>query len=147
MSTRMPNSNRKAHLIVLSVSEFAARAVNSSYLECHDTKWPDVHCGRYLHSPAPVWQGGRGKSVHDLGCSVVDAHTERAHSPCTSEVFFKINLLIFWVLWSYKYFFYIIIIINNFRGDLSDISAKTASLPCTPQICFIISGCNKNTEE
>ena len=44
-----------------------------------------------------------------------------------SEVFFQIKYFIFWILWSYKYIF-LIIKINNFRGDLSDISAKTATL-------------------
>ena len=43
-----------------------------------------------------------------------------------SGVSFKIKLCIFRILWSYKYF--LIMQINNFRGDLSYIWAKTATL-------------------
>ena len=45
----------------------------------------------------------------------------------TSEVFFKIELSAFWILWSYKYIF-LIIKTNVFRGGLTDISADKASL-------------------
>ena len=44
-----------------------------------------------------------------------------------SEVFFKIKLIDFWILWSDKTYF-LIVKINNFRGDLSSISAKKATL-------------------
>ena len=47
----------------------------------------------------------------------------------TSEVFFKIKLFYFWILWPNKHF--LIIKINNFWGDLSSISAKTATLMWT----------------
>ena len=41
----------------------------------------------------------------------------------------KIKYFFFWILWSWKYIF-LIIQINNSRGDLSDISAKTSSPVC-----------------
>ena len=47
----------------------------------------------------------------------------------TSEVFFKIKFIRFWVLPSCNFFF--IMKINIFRGELSDISAKTATLHVT----------------
>ena len=52
----------------------------------------------------------------------------------TSVVFFKIILLYCWILLSDKYFF-LIIKINIFRGDLSDISAKTATLVHVQLLC------------
>ena len=44
----------------------------------------------------------------------------------TSEVFFEIKLIYYWILWSYAYMF-LIIKINDFRGDLSDNSATLDS--------------------
>ena len=45
----------------------------------------------------------------------------------SSEVFFKIKLFYFWILWPNTYFL-LMIKINNFWGDLSGISAKPATL-------------------
>ena len=45
----------------------------------------------------------------------------------SSDVFFKIIFLLCWMLWSKKCYFFIMQI-TNFRGDLSDISAKMATL-------------------
>ena len=42
-------------------------------------------------------------------------------------LFSKLKQYILWILWSRKYIF-LIIKINNFRGDLTDISAKKESL-------------------
>ena len=50
-----------------------------------------------------------------------------AGTPLRSEVSFKIKSICFWILWSCKYTF-LMVKINNFRGDLSDISAKTLTL-------------------
>ena len=42
------------------------------------------------------------------------------------KFFIKIKSFVFWILWSYKCIF-LIIEVNIFRGDLSDISAETAT--------------------
>ena len=49
--------------------------------------------------------------------------------------FFNNKQLLFWILWSYEYFF-VIMKINNFRGDLSNISAKTATLHTRSELYF-----------
>ena len=54
----------------------------------------------------------------------------------TSEVFFKIKLIYFWILDPVIIFF--IIEITNFRGDLSNISAKTATLHLTVQLLEVL---------
>ena len=64
--------------------------------------------------------------------------------------FFHFFFCFFWILWSYKYIFWIINI-NIFQGDLSSISAKTAALDsillCTRSRCFvevyILARCNE----
>ena len=59
-------------------------------------------------------------------------HTAARDGQDTSEVFFKIKFIHFSILWSYIYIFF-----DNkseyFRGDLSNISAKTATLQDTWQ--------------
>ena len=49
-------------------------------------------------------------------------------SVCISEAFFKIKLNCFLDTLILKYIYFLIIQINNFQGDISDISAKTATL-------------------
>ena len=49
-----------------------------------------------------------------------------------SEVFFQ-NLIIYFLDTLILYLIFLIIKINNFRGDLSDISAKTATLSAGDQ--------------
>ena len=56
-----------------------------------------------------------------------------AHCPAVlaiGEAFFRIKSIVFWMLWSNKYEKEIIQI-NNFRGDLSDVSAKKTALLTT----------------
>ena len=55
--------------------------------------------------------------------------SESSPRVCTSKVFFKIELFYSWFLWPNNFFY--IIKINKFWGDLSGISAKTATLVCT----------------
>ena len=41
---------------------------------------------------------------------------------------FKMKSNVFWILWSYQYFFHFIIRINDFRGERTDVSAKKSTL-------------------
>ena len=54
-------------------------------------------------------------------------NTSGAFEVHVSETLIKIELLLFWILRSYKHIF-LTVKINNFRGDLSNTSAKKASL-------------------
>ena len=58
-----------------------------------------------------------------------------------SEFFFRIKIFYFWILWSCKYIF-LIIKINIFQGDLSDISANTATLLLCRATCLSLSTCH-----
>ena len=69
-----------------------------------------------------------------LACMLLNktsANEVRTLAVCAfaSEVFIEIKLLLFWIFCSCNIF--LIIKINNFRGDLSDVSATTATLAFT----------------
>ena len=54
---------------------------------------------------------------------------------CSSEVFFKIELICFWILWYHKYIV-LVMKMNNFRGGLTDILAEMATLVCRYWVCW-----------
>ena len=62
----------------------------------------------------------------DIYCAIPTRCGMTVHLSPVNFFFFKINLFNFWILWSSKK--KLIVKITNFRGDLSDISAKTATL-------------------
>ena len=116
------------HIIVRTVHTFAVFSKRKKLRRIHQRcQWPNVvlHTFHFLHSC--LIRHLPSVKFSELMCLCDRFSIVLASCVSHSEVFFQNSSIFFRILWSYQKS-KLILQINNFRGDLSHISAETATL-------------------